>query len=111
MERKSNYYDILGIDKNANAEDIKKAYRKKSMLTHPDRNRDDPDANSKFQQVSEAYDILSDKQKRQMYDMGGIGVMGEAMSEEDIINIFTSTLFSGGLGGLGEGMMGKGPFC
>ena len=49
MERKSNYYDILGIDKNANAEDIKKAYRKKSMLTHPDRNRDDPDANSKFQ--------------------------------------------------------------
>ena len=88
MERKSNYYDILGIDKNANAEDIKKAYRKKSMLTHPDRNRDDPDANSKFQQVSEAYDILSDKQKRQMYDMGGIGVMGEAMSEEDIINIF-----------------------
>ena len=110
MERKSNYYDILGIDKNANAEDIKKAYRKKSMLTHPDRNRDDPDANSKFQQVSEAYDILSDKQKRQMYDMGGIGVMGEGMSEEDIINIFTSTLFSGGLGGLGEGMMGKGPF-
>ena len=62
MESKSNYYDILGIDKNANAEDIKKAYRKKSMLTHPDRNRDDPDANSKFQQVSEAYDILSDKQ-------------------------------------------------
>jgi DnaJ-class molecular chaperone len=99
MQSKTDYYDILGINKQSSPDDIKKAYRKKSMLTHPDRNLDDPNASSNFQQVSEAYDILSDKQKRQMYDMGVLG--GEDINEEELFNFFTNSLFSGGLGGLG----------
>ena len=65
----TNPYQILGIDKTADEAEIKKAYRKKSMQTHPDRNPNDPTANAKFQAISEAYDILSDTQKRQMYDL------------------------------------------
>jgi len=96
-----NYYDILNIEKNCSEEDIKKAYRRKSMETHPDRNQNDPEANSKFQEVSTAYDILSDKQKRQMYDMGILksdGDHGMPMNEEDLMNFFTNNLFNGGLG-------------
>ena len=100
MQNKSEYYDILGISKNATAEEIKKAYRKKSMTTHPDRNQGDPDANSKFQKVSEAYDVLSDESKRKMYDMGILDG-NDMISEEEIINMFANSLFSGGLGGLG----------
>jgi DnaJ-class molecular chaperone len=100
MQNKTDYYNVLGIDKLANEEDIKKAYRKKSMITHPDRNLDDPDANSKFQKVSEAYDILSDKQKRRMYDMG-IDTNGGVINEEELFNFFTNSIFTGGLGGLG----------
>lgn len=108
MQNKTDYYNVLGIDKNANEEDIKKAYRKKSMITHPDRNRDDPDANSKFQKVSEAYDILSDKQKRRMYDMG-IDTNSGVINEEELFNLFTNSIFSGGLGGLGVGGVSSAP--
>ena len=65
------YYKILGIQKNAKQEEIKKAYRKMAMQHHPDRNPGDKASEDKFKNVQEAYDILSDDQKRQMYDKYG----------------------------------------
>jgi len=67
----SNYYDVLGVDKSASEDDIKKAYRKKAMKYHPDRNPDDAEAEAKFKEVSEAYEVLSNKNTRQQYDRYG----------------------------------------
>ena len=67
----SNYYDVLGVNKTASEDDIKKAYRKKAMKYHPDRNPDDSEAESKFKEVSEAYEVLSNKNTRQQYDRYG----------------------------------------
>ena len=70
------YYKILGVDKKASATDIKKAYRKLAMKYHPDRNNDSEEqkleAEKKFKRIAEAYGVLSDEKKRQMYDMGGL---------------------------------------
>lgn len=68
---KKDYYQVLGIDKGASADDIKKAYRKLAMKYHPDQNAGDKSAEHKFKEVSEAYEILKDTQKRQMYDQYG----------------------------------------
>lgn len=65
------YYKILGVEKTASADDIKKAYRKLAFKYHPDRNQGDTDAEEKFKQVNEAYDVLGDEQKRKNYDLGG----------------------------------------
>ena len=65
------YYNILGVDKSATDEELKKAYRKLSLKYHPDRNPGNKEAEEKFKEVVEAYDILSDKEKRQQYDMFG----------------------------------------
>lgn len=67
MDRKD-YYQILGVSKEATADEIKSAYRKLAMKWHPDRNPDNPEAKTKFQEINEAYDTLSDPQKRQQYD-------------------------------------------
>ncbi|MBU0981861.1 molecular chaperone DnaJ [Patescibacteria group bacterium] len=67
----SDYYSILGLEKNASDADIKKAYRKKAQEHHPDRNPDNPEAEKKFKEVQEAYETLSDKQKRSYYDQFG----------------------------------------
>ena len=72
MATKSDYYDILGVSKNASAEEIKKAYRKQALEWHPDRHKDDKDvAEKRFKEVNEAYQILSDSQKRSAYDQFG----------------------------------------
>ena len=71
MAEKRDYYEVLGVPKTATPEEIKKAYRKKAMQYHPDRNPDDPTAEEKFKEVSEAYEILSDESKRQKYDQFG----------------------------------------
>lgn len=63
------YYDILGVSPDASVDDIKKAYRAKAKETHPDINKDDPEAEDKFKRIVEAYETLSDQQKREAYDM------------------------------------------
>ena len=66
-----NYYDILGVDKNASADEIKSAYRKLAKKYHPDLNKDNPEAAEKFKEVNEAYECLGDQQKRSNYDQFG----------------------------------------
>jgi len=68
---KRDYYEILGVDKNAGNSEIKSAYRRLAMKYHPDKNRDDPDAAEKFKEASEAYEVLSDPKKRNLYDQFG----------------------------------------
>jgi len=65
------YYEVLGLGKDASGGDIKKAYRKKAVQYHPDKNPDDQSAAEKFKEVGEAYEVLSDDQKRAAYDQMG----------------------------------------
>lgn len=71
MADKRDYYEVLGVAKNATADEIKKAYRKKAIQYHPDRNPGDKDAEEKFKEAAEAYDVLSDADKRARYDQFG----------------------------------------
>ncbi|MDD2619314.1 MAG: molecular chaperone DnaJ [Syntrophomonadaceae bacterium] len=71
MSAKRDFYEVLGIDTKASPEEIKKAYRSKARKYHPDVNRDDPQAGEKFKEISDAYEILSDPQKREVYDRYG----------------------------------------
>lgn len=112
MEEKS-YYEILGVEKNASADEIKKAYKKKAIQYHPDRNPGDKQAEEKFKEAAEAYSVLSDPDKRQRYDQfGKAGVSGAAgnggpfgggfgggMSMDDIFSMFGDIF--GGRGGFG----------
>ena len=70
-ENKRDYYEVLGIDKKASADEIKKAYRKSAMKYHPDRNPGDKEAEEKFKEIGEAYEVLSDEGKRSRYDQFG----------------------------------------
>ncbi len=74
---KRDYYEVLGVPKNANENDIKKAYRKQAMQYHPDRNQENKEAEEKFKEISEAYEVLKDPQKRERYDrFGQEGIRG-----------------------------------
>merc|ERR1711941_169135 len=68
---KRDYYEVLGVDRSADERELKKAYRKLAMKYHPDRNPDDADAESKFKEATEAYEVLGDAQKRGAYDQYG----------------------------------------
>lgn len=107
------FYSILEISKDASPEEIKKAYRKKALAYHPDRNPDDPSAEAKFKEVSEAYEVLSDENRKRIYDQygeeglkgfGGAGAgggHGGFGSMEEALRTFMGA-FGGGMGGGGE---------
>src|SRR5205823_1427920 len=77
---KRDYYEVIGVRREADAEEIKRAYRKLAMQYHPDRNIDDPEASEKFKEASEAYEVLRDPEKRQRYDRyGHAGLEGMGM--------------------------------
>ena len=71
MAEKRDYYEVLGVARNATPDEIKKAYRKKAIQYHPDKNPGDKEAEEKFKEAAEAYDVLSDAQKRAKYDQFG----------------------------------------
>ena len=73
MTKAKDYYEVLGVDKNADDETIKKAYRKLAKKYHPDTNAGNAEAEKKFKEISEAYAVLSDKEKRKEYDQFGSG--------------------------------------
>ncbi len=120
MAQKRDYYEVLEVPKTATAEEIKKAYRKKAIQYHPDKNPGDKEAEEKFKEAAEAYEVLSDPQKRQRYDQYGhdgvSGMGGFSGGNFDINDIFQmfgdvfggrmggfSDMFSGGSGGRGGG--------
>ncbi|MDY0274665.1 MAG: molecular chaperone DnaJ [Desulfomicrobium sp.] len=94
MSTKRDYYEVLGIENHASADEIKSAYRKLALKYHPDRNPDDPDAEDKFKEAAEAYEILSDSGKRAQYDrFGHAGINGQGFgdhfhSTEDVFSAF-----------------------
>lgn len=122
MAEKRDYYEVLGVAKNATADEIKKAYRKKAIQYHPDKNPGDKEAEEKFKEAAEAYDVLSDADKRARYDQfghsmgqsfgggaggGGSYGFGGGMSMEDIFahfgDIFGDMGGGAGFGGFGGG--------
>ena len=122
---KQDYYELLGLTKGASAEEIKKAYRKMAMQYHPDRNPGDAEAEAKFKDCSEAYEVLKDEQKRAAYDRfghaafenGGAGAGGRGGGGFDFnfggggfADIFDEMFgdFMGGRRG-GGGQTGRGP--
>jgi len=82
------YYKILGVDKKAGAEEIKKAYRKLALKYHPDKNPGNKEAEEKFKKISEAYAVLSDPEKRQQYDSFGSDMFSQRFTREDIFRGF-----------------------
>src|SRR5260370_26503677 len=124
-------YEVLGVARSAPEDDIKKAYRKLARQFHPDRNPGDKQAEAKFKEVQEAYDLLSDKDKRAQYDQfgfagpqfgggpgglrwqgspggGGGGGGGQQIDPEDLASILRQ-FGMGGMGGAGGGGMGGDP--
>ena len=111
MSTKRDYYEVLGVNKSASADEIKKSYRKLAMKFHPDRNPDNKDAAEKFKEICEAYEVLSDADKRQRYDQYGHAGMKSAfgpggfdfgrdfshMQDIDLQDILGS-MFGGGFG-------------
>ncbi len=112
MAQKRDYYEVLGLNKQASEEELKKAYRKMAIKYHPDKNPGDKNAEEKFKEVAEAYDVLSDPDKKARYDryghdgvngMGGAGFSGSGMSMEDIFSRFGDIFGDMGFGGFGGG--------
>jgi len=100
------YYDMLGVNKKASGEEIKKAYRKLALKYHPDHAKDDKAAEEKFKKISEAYAVLSDKEKRKQYDTFGSEGFSQRFSQEDIFRNFdfNDILREFGFGGRGGGV-------
>jgi len=104
---KRDYYEILGVSKTSNDDELKKAYRKLAMKYHPDKNQGDKEAEEKFKEAAEAYEVLSDSQKKAKYDrFGHDGLRGgqDFHSYQNVNDIFShfSDIFGGGFGGGGS---------
>ena len=97
MAEKRDYYEILEVTKTATVEEIKKAYRKKAIQYHPDKNPGDKEAEEKFKEAAEAYDVLSNPEKRSRYDQfGHAGVSGAAQCRSHRLYLLSEdTAFSG----------------
>ena len=112
---KRDYYEVLDVSKNASSEEIKKAYRKKAIMFHPDKNPDNKEAEESFKEAAEAYEILSNQDKKARYDQFGHsglsgaagGGYGDGMSFDDIFSRF-GDIFGGGGGGFGSFFGGGG---
>jgi molecular chaperone DnaJ len=121
---KRDYYEILGVGKSASKDELKKAYRKIAIKYHPDKNPDNPEAEDKFKEAAEAYEVLNDEQKKQQYDRfghegmrgAGGGFSGGGMSMDDIFSQFGDvfgghnpfeSFFGGGGGGSGRRSSGR----
>ena len=102
-ENKRDYYEVLGVEKGASAEEIKKSYRKKAMKYHPDRNPGDKEAEEKFKELGEAYEVLSDDDKRSRYDQFGFAGVDPNYGAGQ-------GGYGGGFGGFGGGFGGFGDF-
>ncbi len=108
MAQKRDYYEVLGVNKSATDAEIKKAYRKLAKKYHPDMNKDDPKAEELFKEVTEAYEVLNDKEKRKLYDQFGHAAFDEGAGQG---GAYSSGGFggTGGFGGFGSsGFGGKG---
>lgn len=116
---KRDYYEVLGVSKTATDDEIKRAYKKKAIQYHPDRNPDDKEAEAKFKEAAEAYDVLHDPNKRARYDQfgheglngaGGFGGGAAGMNMDDIFSMF-GDIFGGhgGFGGFGSGGRARKP--
>jgi molecular chaperone DnaJ len=101
---KRDYYEILGVAKSSSSDEIKKAYRKIAIKYHPDKNPDDPSSEDKFKEAAEAYEVLSNPEKKRRYDQfghqgvgGSGGFSGGGMNMDDIFSQF-GDIFGGGGG-------------
>ncbi|MDP3889285.1 MAG: molecular chaperone DnaJ [bacterium] len=94
MNQKRDYYDILGISRSASADEIKAAYRKQALKYHPDRNPNNNEAEEKFKQAAEAYEVLSDTKKRQTYDQFGHSGMGNSGGNYSNANMNMDDIFA-----------------
>ena len=99
-DAKRDYYEVLGVSKDASADDIKKAYRKAAMKYHPDRNPGDKTAEEKFKEINEAYEVLSDADKKARYDQYGFAGVDPNFNPNA----------GAGFGGFGGGGFGGGGF-
>jgi len=105
MSEKRDYYEVLGVERTASADEIRKAYKREALKHHPDRNPGDATAEAKFKAVNEAYQVLSDDEKRQIYDQfghagleGGMGGGGDASDVFAHMQDLFAEMFSGGFG-------------
>ena len=112
VAQKRDYYEVLAVSRDAGADEVKKAYRQAALKYHPDRNPDDPEAESKFKEAAEAYEVLSDPEKRHRYDRyGHQGLAGASLHDfsgmgvEDIFSMFND-IFGGSI--FGGGRRGRG---
>ena len=109
------YYEVLGLSKEASKEEVEKAYRKLALKYHPDRNPDDKGSAEKFREVTEAYEVLSDPDKREQYDQYGFAMEEEGapqyhMHHMDLDEALRMFMNSFGGGGLGSFFGGRDPF-
>ncbi|MEO1007643.1 MAG: molecular chaperone DnaJ [Planctomycetota bacterium] len=111
MPTTRDYYEILGLERDASGDDIKRAYRRLALKYHPDRNPDDAEAEARFKEAAEAYEVLGDEGKKARYDQyGHEGLRGEGgaahdfsrMHVDDIFSMFSDIFGGGGFGGFGQ---------